>query len=213
MNNDAPPAFAETQRQDLQRLGFNPEQIARIERDALPAAANYLRPLDRTDDVRRWLHKFRHAAKGPGPELESLLAQAVRPGAPLALVGAVRRLASAAYTLDRAAGAPFLPGFTGDDGADRVARLRADPERLASVVDAAIETAPLQRRRNAGAGAVWAIHFVVSPMGWKLSSSPKSVFRELVGMCFEAILGEDMADPERAIRAVIREARREISGR
>lgn len=207
-----PFCFSEPRRQDLRRLGLSHDQIREIESNGLPAAANYLKDLDRTDDVKRWLRKLRHAAKGTGTEMDIYMAQAARGSADAALMGAVRRIALAAYNLERSEGAAFDPAFTGDDGLARIGVLRSDRGRLLAVIDAATAAAPPQRRRSAGAGAVRAIWDVVSPMGIQLSSSPSSPFREIVGYCFEAVLGTEAEDPERAIREVIKQERDETRG-
>lgn len=190
-------------------MGFTHAQVCEIETVALPAAQNYLKGLDRTDGVRRYLFKFKHASRLPGRELDSLLAQAGRARAPQELIGALRRIAAASYSADRAAGGAFDPAFAGDDGALRIEALREEPARLIQVVDLALSRTPSARSKSSATGAIRAIFEIVGPMGVRLSSSPKSKFRAIASLCLDALLGAAAPDTERPIRALIRERKRE----
>lgn len=185
-----------------------------IEVEALPAAAAYLHQLDRTDEVRIWLRKFKHASREPGRQLDSLLAQAEAGAPPQGLVGAVRRIAVAAYESSRRAGAAFDRAFVGDDGPERIRRLSSSPEALVSVVDAALAAGiPAQRRRDSGLGAVSAIWEIVRPMGIPLQSAPTSPLGQITLFCMEVLqpgrFDAAANGPERALRALIRREREE----
>ncbi|MBP6901046.1 MAG: hypothetical protein KBC73_13205 [Burkholderiaceae bacterium] len=197
-------------------MGLTSQQVDQLETEALPAAANYLHGLDRTDEVRIWLKKFKHASRKPGRQLDSLLTQATAEAPPSGLTGAMRRIAVAAYGQARRDGAPFAPGFVGDDGPARVRQIASAPERLAAIVDAALAIGmPAQRRRDSGLGAVSAIWEVVQHMGIQLQSAPASPMCQIALFCFEVLqpgrFDSGANGPERALKALIQREKKEAS--
>lgn len=202
--------FNAGQRQRALQLGFTEAQVDDIEVHALPAAANYFKELAPRDQVRKRITEvWRSARKRTMAERRDALARILRQaeaadaGSPL--IAALNHLAQANYQRLANEGVPFSPDNAVIDGLAQFRLLVNDHKVMEAVAEAAKALVPREqrRRREADPGPARQILYVVEPWGVPLSTSPTSIFRGIVSLCYEVLRGSaDATDAERAIKAL-----------
>lgn len=192
------PRFNPEQRQQLLTLGILEAQIARLERDALQPAEYALRQLPRLQDVRDELAEVKKAISDAKKALSRLLS-------------ADDESTALGETLQRVINEDLK--MQGDGQV--LERLLYPLAAANAVVERAQKTLPDEQRRPHSA-SFYPIQLIdealrqgfqdsqpdVEEANFKLSSSPNSLFRNVVGICYEA-MGQASTDPYRAITAYL----------
>ena len=201
-----PIRFTKTQRKDLVRLGLPVEVIEAIEVEALPWSKRViLHQEPRRNDVLAELNAVRGSLIGARDAIERLLAA---PRSVPHLNGARSMIAGGGYRSiqDGVALNHTSAGLT--------ECIEVMNRAIASVLPGPA------RRKTANAVAIDHIHdtlqtasyFAIGefhPPGLEPSASPTSAFRQLIGICYEAI-GAPSADPERALKAYLKRWRAQV---
>lgn len=195
-----PIKFNESQRARLLKLDLIPEVIAVVEAEALPVAKGLLEKPPRLGDVRSELR-----------EVHKALQRAQHSVA--ALMGATDAVPYRQEARSRVRIGPFRAQ---DAAMQKLAG--SFPDAIAAVAEA-LDKMPAKptRHRTASPAVVNEIYRAVQkgyimaglePLQPHLapSVSPGSRFRELIGICYEA-LGAPSSDPERAIKAYLKQWR------
>lgn len=205
-----PPKFNADQRRRARECGFTEAEIAQVESQALPAAANHFKELARRDEIRKQITKvWRATRKRTRQErieaLERVLHLVSDASDASPLVAALNYMALAKYTEHRRTGGGFQEGVAPTDGRALLRSKIADHAHLEALADAAKLLVPGQqrRRREADPGPAREILYVVEPMGVTLSTNPTSRFWGIVGICYEVLLDRPpSSEAERAIKAL-----------
>lgn len=199
-----PVQFTPDERRELLRLGLSEAMVHQIEVDALPIAKESLSWQPSRSDVRAELREVTDAIKAARDAIEALLA---------ATSAAPARLTARS----------LLPGggLRHREGGMRLAEASKRLDDSLSVLQVAESCIPDDkplRRTTASHYPVELIHNAMQ-LGSLIegadphvervrpSSSPTSRFRQVVGICYQAI-GADNTDPERAIKAYMTERRK-----
>jgi hypothetical protein len=194
-----PIRFEPHQLAELEQLGVVPEAINQLETEALPLAQEFLERQPAHTDVRDELQAVADALAAARHAVERLL-------------NAKRAVPHLIAARSRIAGG----GRRNMTGGMRLAETSQSLATAIEVVAAALGTVPDKARRHPSAsampikylhmalqrGSIMAGHDPLVP-ALKPSSSVTSAFRRVIGICYEAI-GEPSTDPERAIKAHVK---------
>lgn len=184
--------FSDDQHQHLEELGLTPRQIAELENMACPVGKLFLAKPERVADMRDGLAKIRREMGQGQTSLGEMLKGKMTGARKVALLmlcdAAVRR-----------------------GGYQMIERAPIPQNQLSKIFAEARAALPKQSRQRATPRPVQLIwqaiigaHERPQPNRIHLSWSPGSAFREIVGICYEAMTGKRDVDPERAIKAFVR---------
>ena len=197
-----PPTFSKDQRQQLLKLGVSDSQILELQSNGLPAVATVVRSLPKMQDVRDELSEVSTALRRSQRAISKLLSAndtaPARSEALLRVQSVSLVLPGELEPLEHA-----LAGLKVCDAA--VSRAKEDLEALGQRRFRAGHPRPIQRIEAALLQGFVKGRDPSRPMPEyliKVSSSPTSVFRRIVGICYEAA-GVANTDPERAMKAYI----------
>ncbi|MBI3375006.1 MAG: hypothetical protein HY017_25065 [Betaproteobacteria bacterium] len=205
MNVTGRPTFSPEQRAELHRLGAIDAQIDELEANALPISLAWLRNPPTLQDVRDQLEAVFVAVECAAAAMSGLL----RAGDAMTLAKreAQARILEACYEIHH----------DPHDEHDLVEKASYALSRVQAVVKHARDSLPNAQRRTGAASprpVEWIYQSLVSgftkghrqplpPYTLRVSSSQGSPFREIVGICYDA-MGQRNTDPERAIKAFIK---------
>lgn len=203
MTRGSQPNFSPDQRKRLRGLGLIDAQIDELEANALPISRAWLQKTPTLQDVRDELQALFVAMERAAAALSGLQSTATMTPA--------KREAQA-----RILEACFEIHDDPHDNHDFVEKASHALSRVKAMVQHAQESLPNTQRRSAAAShgpVAWIHEALVSGFAnghcqplprytLRTSSSQGSRFREIVGICYEA-MGQGNTDPERAIRAFI----------
>lgn len=195
--------FKAHQRDELLSLGVESIAIECIEVEALPIARQFLRRPPPKNEVLGELRDLQRTLTKAHGAIERLLNA----------TAAVPHLKAAQAWLTAGQGRHAMGGL----------RLNETSKSLSVAIDvvvtgiAQVPPGPL-RHRSADPYVVELIHDALQhgsiaatgdPMshGLRPSASPRSGFRRMIGICYEAIVAKDDADPERALKAYMKKWR------
>jgi len=197
-----PIRFNPNQRAELLRLGLVPECVDQIEQEGLPQAKLFLEREPPRADVRAELQGLRDALGEAREAIERLLeAKDTVPhlyAARRKIYGGGQRHMMGGLRLDETSKSLQTAVGVVSEALDR---LPPEPVRHQSA-----DPFPIERIHSAvQLGLIRALREPQDPH-LRPSNSPTSAFRRIVGVCYEAI-GAPTSDPERAIKAYVKEWR------
>lgn len=195
--------FNALQRRDLLSLGIDSLAIECIEVEALPMARQFLRRPYPKNEVLGELRALQATLTKTHGAIERLLNA----------TAAVPHLKAALARLTAGQGRHAMGGL----------RLNETSKSLSVAIDVVVTSLAQippepHRHRSADPYPIELIHDALQqgsiaatgdpmPLGMQPSASPRSGFRQMIGICYEAIFAKNEADPERALKAYMKKWR------
>lgn len=204
-NESNVPRFTDSQIAQLKKLDLCDEQIAELQDKVLRLGRSWLKPSPTLTEVREKINDISKASEKLAKLLNSITKLPCR-GANFE----VRERITIEY---------WNAGMTKDDD-NPLPEFLEQVQRLQDMASNALSEMPTAQRRNNSTSykpIEWIDNALLRGF-WKkyenlgnpipgydirVSSSPNTQFRKVVGICYEAITGKDFVDPERAIKNYI----------